>query len=89
MRDRFTAISEHKHTKSVIGKTGTPPENDREGNQEGFREGPTGNVSSSCLRQENRGDPCRSATPFKFLSWFSFRIPSWSFSGFVLLNEQT
>jgi len=35
MRDRFTAISEHKRTKSVSEKTGTPPENDREGNQEG------------------------------------------------------
>jgi hypothetical protein len=37
----FTNISGHKRTKSASGKTGTPPENGRERNQEGFREGLT------------------------------------------------
>jgi hypothetical protein len=32
MGDCFTNTSEHKRTKSATGKSGTPPENDREGN---------------------------------------------------------
>jgi hypothetical protein len=54
MGDRFTDISEHKRTKSASGKTGTPPENDREGNKEGFREGLTGRQTRKDSGKETR-----------------------------------